>query len=116
MHPAIEKARKAAGISSLRKNYPENPKHRGCGYWAGFVCVAADQFASYDAQILADQRAYAVLAAEKSSVSEQLAIAEKRIAELTEGNAVNVMEAVCDTAELSADTRLEAVRKIKIAS
>jgi hypothetical protein len=37
MHVVIEKARKAAGISGLTKNYPDNSKQRGCGYWAAFI-------------------------------------------------------------------------------
>ena len=37
MHALIEKARKSAGIASLKNNYPVDPKQRGCGYWAAFL-------------------------------------------------------------------------------
>ena len=36
MHTILEEARKAAGISGMRKNYPDNSKQRGCGYWAAY--------------------------------------------------------------------------------
>jgi hypothetical protein len=56
MHVAVEKARKAAGISSLKKNYPENPKERGCGFWAAFIGVISDQLSQMDSRALKDSQ------------------------------------------------------------
>lgn len=42
MHFKVDDARKSAGIGGMRKNYPDDPKQRGCGYWAAF-CGALSQ-------------------------------------------------------------------------
>jgi hypothetical protein len=36
MHVILEEARKAAGISGMKGNYPEDPKQRGAGYWGAY--------------------------------------------------------------------------------
>ena len=53
MHALIEKARKSAGISSLQRNYPMDPKQRGCGYWAAFLGSLDTMLGQVDAQIIA---------------------------------------------------------------
>lgn len=37
MHILLQNARRAAGISGLRKNYPDDPKQRSAGHWAAFI-------------------------------------------------------------------------------
>lgn len=56
MHALIEKARKSAGISSLQKNYPSDPKQRGCGFWAAFLGSLDTSLGQLDAQILASHK------------------------------------------------------------
>lgn len=48
MHYVIERARKAAGISGMRKNYPDDPKQRGCGFWAAVLGVISDELSKRD--------------------------------------------------------------------
>jgi hypothetical protein len=40
----IDSARISAGIGSMSKNYPDDDKQRGCGYWAAFVGALRNQF------------------------------------------------------------------------
>ena len=87
MHNAIEKARKAAGIGSLSKNYPVNPKERGCGYWAGFVCVIGDQLAQQDAEILKLEHRIADLAQGNADL-------ERRLSTMQQGRIANGVEAL----------------------
>jgi uncharacterized protein (DUF362 family) len=48
MHSVIEKARKAAGISGMKKNYPDDPKHRGAGFWAAFIGSVSNDLGMVD--------------------------------------------------------------------
>lgn len=52
MHVVIEKARKSAGISGMKKNYPDDPKQRGCGYWAAFLGSLSNDLGRIDAERL----------------------------------------------------------------
>jgi len=87
MHVAIEKARKAAGIGSLKKNYPQNPRERGCGFWAGFVCVLSDQLASMDAEALSDKQRISELAVNNATL-------ERKLSEMRTGRIANGVEAL----------------------
>ena len=87
MHQAIEKARKAAGISSLKKNYPENHRERGCGYWAAFIGVIGDQFASKDAEIIEHLNTIA----EQSQMVSKL---QAKLADVTRDKMSNGVEAL----------------------
>lgn len=72
MHVFIENARKAAGISGMTKNYPDDPKQRGCGYWAAFLGSINNDCGKRDAEILAAERQH----------SAELKQAHKRIEDL----------------------------------
>lgn len=52
MHALIEKARKSAGIASLKKNYPSDPKQRGCGFWAAFLGSLDTSLGQLDADVI----------------------------------------------------------------
>lgn len=56
MHVVLEKARKAAGISGFTKNYPDNPKQRGCGFWAAFMGSISNDLGMMDASELKSSR------------------------------------------------------------
>lgn len=105
MHVVIEKARKAAGIGSLKKNYPESHKERGCGFWAAFIGVVGDQLAQMDAQQLADQRLIAELANEKADLENQLAKALK-------GRVMNGIEALSHSEGWTKDKQSVVMAKI----
>ena len=53
MHAVLERARKAAGISGMKKNYPDDPKQRGCGYWAAYGGSISNELALIDEERLA---------------------------------------------------------------
>lgn len=57
MHTVIETARRAAGISGMKKNYPDDPKQRGCGYWAAFIGSLSNDLGVMDKQGLQSARA-----------------------------------------------------------
>jgi len=87
MHQAIEKARKAAGISSLKKNYPENHRERGCGYWAAFIGVISDQLADKDAEIISHLNKI-------SEQSQALTKLQAKLSEVSQHRITNAVEAI----------------------
>jgi len=109
MHNEIERARKAAGISGMTRNYPDNPKQRGCGYWAAFIGSIGNSLAAMDA-------------AEKRMVREhgdQIVMLSKRITELEaeldaarKGRMELGIEAICHQEGWTVDRRNETVKKL----
>jgi hypothetical protein len=105
MHVSIEKARKASGIGSLKKNYPENPKERGCGFWAAFIGVISNELSERDARHMKDQETIATMAMENASLTE-------RIGEIQTKRVANGIEAVGHMEGWSKDKQTTVMAKI----
>lgn len=73
MHAAIEAARKAAGIGSLKRNYPANPKERGIVYWSAFIAAIERQLVAMDERRAASVERIEELASRRADLERQLA-------------------------------------------
>ena len=87
MNAIIESARKSAGISDLSKNYPANPKQRGCGFWAAFL-------GSLDTSIGVKDKAASAVDKELNLALREVARLEKELNELRKLNIKNGVKAV----------------------
>jgi hypothetical protein len=87
MHTSIEKAQRAAGIGSLKRNYPENPKERGCGFWAAFLGVISSELSAKDAELRESSKEIALLAT-------KLAALQEKQADIIRSRTVNGIEAM----------------------
>jgi hypothetical protein len=87
MHIAIEKARKTANIGSLAKNYPVDPKQRGCGYWAAFLGSIGNDLASMDAAQLKSEK-------EKTEILLRCTKLERELSEARKCAAKNCVELI----------------------
>ena len=105
MHVEIEKARKAAGISGMKKNYPDDPKQRGCGYWAAYTGSCSNSFASKDAELM--RMKDEILAANKRNVE-----LEHALNEALKGRVQLGVEAIGHQEGWSVDRRNETVKRI----
>jgi hypothetical protein len=105
MHVVLEKARKSAGISSLQKNYPNDPKQRGCGYWAAFIGSVGNDLAAMDERFLA-------VTAEKAELSKQLALLERKLSVTKDGLVANGMEAIALSEGWDKSKQVAAVKRL----
>jgi hypothetical protein len=103
MHTALEKARKAAGIGSLKKNYPENPRERGCGFWAAFIGVVGNELARADDALMAAQKEAKELAIKNADL-------EQKVSESNLGRIANGVESLALSESWTPDKR-DTVRK-----
>ena len=80
MHTIIEAARKSAGISGLKSNYPENKKQRGAGFWAAFLGALDFQLGRFDSEYSAALKEAKLLAVRNAELEKELnAIREKKV-------------------------------------
>jgi hypothetical protein len=87
MHVVLEKARKSAGINSLKKNYPEDSKQRGCGHWAAFIGSVSNDLAAMDEKYLSVMEQNTELAKCNANLERQIALVK-------DGKIANGMEAI----------------------
>lgn len=87
MHVVLEKARKSAGISSLKKNYPDDHKQRGCGYWAAFIGSVGNDLAAMDER-------YQEALQEISKLATVNANLERQLSATKDGRMQNGVEAI----------------------
>ena len=73
MHSLIEQARRSAGIGSLRKNYPDDAKERGAGFWAAFVGALNEKLQHLDDLQATAERQLEELASRRADLERRLA-------------------------------------------
>jgi len=105
MHVVLEKARKSAGISSLKKNYPDDHKQRGCGYWAAFIGSVGNDLAVMDERYLEVQ-------ARNSELAMANAKLERELSAVKDGKIANGMEAIGLAEGWDKSKQQTAVRKL----
>lgn len=105
MHVVLEKARKSAGISSLKKNYPEDGKQRGCGYWAAFIGSVGNDLAVMDER-------YQEALQEVSKLATTNANLERQLSATKDGKMANGMEAIALAEGWDKAKQANAVRKL----
>lgn len=105
MHVVLEKARKSAGISSLKKNYPDDQKQRGCGYWAAFIGSIGNDLAVMDER-------YLEVVAENSKLAVANANLERQLSVVKDGKIANGMEAIGIAEGWDKSKQASAVKKL----
>jgi hypothetical protein len=105
MHVVLEKARKSAGISSLKKNYPEDSKQRGCGYWAAFIGSVGNDLAAMDERYLDVMAENARLASANANLERQLSVTK-------DGKIANGMEAIALSEGWDKSKQVAAVKRL----
>jgi len=105
MHVIIESARKSAGISGLKSNYPENKKQRGTGYWAAFL-------GALDYQLGLADEALRKSMVEAKSLAMRNAELERDLNKLREKRTRNGVALVAEQQRWSVDARKDAMELI----
>jgi len=116
MHKFISKAAKAAGIVggkddrnsgqvAMSKNYPDNPRHRGCGYWAAFI-------GALEHLIQEAEERYLTVLAEKDQLHAENARLRDEIDKLRQSTMENGIELIAEQEGWDTDKRKQTVKRI----
>lgn len=92
MHAVIEQARKAAGIGSMARNYPADPRERGAGFWAAFVGALNEKLQHLDDRQQLAEKQLEELASRREAL-------ERRLLDIDPDHPTNRALALAITAE-----------------